>query len=123
MTSLMDVMFLVLVFFIYCSLDMSVHRGIKVDLPAAEGVVERGERIVITIAADDTMQFNSMTMPKSEILNRLKTLKNSKSDFPVIISGDRESSLGAGIELLSELKAMGFEKVTFQVAGEKVAQQ
>ena len=123
MTSLMDVMFLVLVFFIYCILDMSVHRGIKVDLPAAEGAVERGERIVITIAADDTMQFNSMTMPKSEILNRLKTLKESKSDFPVIISGDRESSLGAGIELLSELKAMGFEKVTFQVAGEKVAQQ
>jgi biopolymer transport protein ExbD len=123
MTSLMDVMFLVLVFFIYCILDMSVHRGIKVDLPAAEGAVERGERIVITIAADDTMQFNSMTMPKSEILNRLKTLKDSKSDFPVIISGDRESSLGAGIELLSELKAMGFEKVTFQVAGEKVAQQ
>lgn len=123
MTSLMDVMFLVLVFFIYCILDMSVHRGIKVDLPAAEGAVERGERIVITIAADDTMQFNSMTMPKSEILNRLKTLKDSKSDFPVIISGDKESSLGAGIELLSELKAMGFEKVTFQVAGEKVAQQ
>ena len=123
MTSLMDVMFLVLVFFIYCILDMSVHRGIKVDLPAAEGAVERGERIVITIAADDTMQFNSMTMPKSEILNRLKTLKDSKSDFPVIISGDRESSLGAGIELLSELKSMGFEKVTFQVVGEKVAQQ
>jgi biopolymer transport protein ExbD len=119
----MDVMFLVLVFFIYCILDMSVHRGIKVDLPAAEGAVERGERIVVTIAADDTMQFNSVVMPKSEILNRLKNLKESKSDFPVIISGDKESSLGAGIELLSELKTLGFEKVTFQVAGEKVARQ
>lgn len=123
MTSLMDVMFLVLVFFIYCIFDMSVHRGIKVDLPAAEGVVERGERIVVTIAADDTMQFNSVVMPKSEILNRLKNLKESKSDFPVIISGDKESSLGVGIELLSELKTLGFEKVTFQVAGEKVARQ
>lgn len=123
MTSLMDVMFLVLVFFIYCIFDMSVHRGIKVDLPAAEGAVERGERIVVTIAADDTMQFNSVVMPKSEILNRLKNLKESKSDFPVIISGDKESSLGVGIELLSELKTLGFEKVTFQVAGEKVARQ
>ena len=123
MTSLMDVMFLVLVFFIYCIFDMSVHRGIKVDLPAAEGVVARGERIVVTIAADDTMQFNSVVMPKSEILNRLKNLKESKSDFPVIISGDKESSLGVGIELLSELKTLGFEKVTFQVAGEKVARQ
>ena len=33
MTSLMDVMFLVLVFFIYCIFDMAVHKGLKVDLP------------------------------------------------------------------------------------------
>ena len=31
MTSLMDVMFLVLVFFIYCIFDMAVHKGVKVD--------------------------------------------------------------------------------------------
>ena len=47
MTSLMDVMFLVLVFFIYCIFDMAVHKGLKVDLPNAAGVGEKGERIVI----------------------------------------------------------------------------
>ena len=35
MTSLMDVMFLVLVFFIYCIFDMAVHKGLQVDLPQA----------------------------------------------------------------------------------------
>ena len=34
-------------------------------------------------------------------------------------SGDRKSSLGVGIELLSELKNAGFEKVTFQVDSAK----
>ena len=58
MTSLMDVMFLVLVFFIYCIFDMSVHRGVKVDLPRAAGAEERGERIVVTIRADDSLQLN-----------------------------------------------------------------
>ncbi|MBR3086981.1 MAG: biopolymer transporter ExbD, partial [Kiritimatiellae bacterium] len=33
MTSLMDVVFLVLVFFVYSIFDMAVHRGVKVDLP------------------------------------------------------------------------------------------
>ena len=60
MTSLMDVMFLVLVFFIYCIFDMAVHKGLKVDLPNAAGAGEKGERIVITIKADDSIQLNGM---------------------------------------------------------------
>ena len=123
MTSLMDVVFLVLVFFIYCIFDMSVHKGLKVDLPSADGSMERGERIVVTIASDDSMQFNGMPMTRDEIVGRFKELKGVKMDFPILISGDRKSSLGTGIELLSELKAAGFEKVTFQVDGGKVSER
>ena len=119
MTSLMDVMFLVLVFFIYCIFDMSVHKGLKVDLPIAKGAMERGERIVITILADNSMQFNGISMAKSEIISRLSELRGVKMEFPILISGDRKSSLGVGIELLSELKNAGFEKVTFQVDSAK----
>ena len=80
MTSLMDVMFLVLVFFIYCIFDMSVHKGLKVDLPSADGAMERGEQIVVTIASDDSMQFNGMPMTRDEIVGRFKELKGVKMD-------------------------------------------
>ena len=117
MTSLMDVMFLVLVFFIYCIFDMAVHKGLKVDLPNAAGADEKGERIVITVKADDTMQLNGMDLTKDEIVARVKDLNAVKMKLPVLISGDRKSSLGTGIELLSELKAAGVEKASFQVTG------
>ena len=65
MTSLMDVMFLVLIFFIYCIFDMTVHKGVKVDLPKAEGVLEKGERIVVTIQADDSLQLNGQPLQQS----------------------------------------------------------
>lgn len=117
MTSLMDVMFLVLVFFIYCIFDMAVHKGLKVDLPNAAGVDEKGERIVITIRADDTMQLNGIDLPKEEILFRVRELNRVKMDLPVLISGDRRSSLGTGIELLEELKKAGVGKASFQVSG------
>ena len=119
MTSLMDVMFLVLVFFIYCIFDMAVHKGVKVDLPNAAGADEKGERIVITIKADDTIQLNGMEMKKSEVLARVKELTAVKMKLPVLISGDRKSSLGTGIELLADLKAAGVEKASFQVSGGK----
>ena len=119
MTSLMDVMFLVLVFFIYCIFDMAVHKGARVDLPDAAGADERGERIVITILPDDTMQFNGTPMTKDEIVARVADLNRVKMNFPVLISGDRKSSLGVGIELLSELKRVGVEKASFQVSGKR----
>ena len=118
MTSLMDVMFLVLVFFIYCIFDMAVHKGLKVDLPNAAGADEKGERIVITIKADDSIQLNGMEMKKEEVVSRVKELNAVKMKLPVLISGDRKSSLGVGIELLSDLKAAGVEKASFQVSGE-----
>jgi biopolymer transport protein ExbD len=118
MTSLMDVMFLVLVFFIYCIFDMAVHKGLKVDLPNAAGVGEKGERIVITIKADDSIQLNGMDLPRTEVIARVKELNAVKMKLPVLISGDRKSSLGTGIELLSDLKAAGVEKASFQVSGE-----
>ena len=120
MTSLMDVMFLVLVFFIYCIFDMAVHKGLKVDLPNAAGADEKGERIVITIKADDSLQLNGMDLTKDAILARVKELNAVKMKLPVLISGDRKSSLGVGIELLSELKAAGVEKASFQVKGRQV---
>ena len=117
MTSLMDVMFLVLVFFIYCIFDMAVHKGLKVDLPNAAGAEEKGERIVITIRADDSLQLNGMDLTNPEIIQRVKDLQSVKMKLPVLISGDRKSSLGVGIELLADLKSAGVEKASFQVSG------
>ena len=117
MTSLMDVMFLVLVFFIYCIFDMAVHNGVKVDLPDAAGAPEKGERIVVTILEDDSMQLNGMPMSREEVVSRVRELNAVKMNLPVLISGDRRSSLGVGIGLLSDLKSAGVGKASFQVKG------
>ena len=120
MTPLMDVMFLVLVFFIYCIFDMAVHKGLKVDLPNAAGADEKGERIVITIKADDSVQFNGVDSSKADAVARVRELAAVGMKLPVLISGDRRSSLGVGIEILGELKSAGVGKVSFQVSGERV---
>ena len=117
MVSLMDVMFLVLVFFVYSVFNMAVHHGIKVDLPGAPGALEKGERIVVTIDAQDALQLNGRPLPQDDLVEEVKRLVTLRKETPVLISGDRKASLGVGIELLARLKAAGVEKASFQVDG------
>lgn len=119
LVSLLDVMFLVLVFFIYAIFDMAVHRGLKVDLPSAVGQHERGERIVVTLDEHDGLQLNGRPLERTVLVGEVRRLVKVKPDLPVLISGDRRASLGSGVELLAELKAAGVEKASFQVKGSR----
>ncbi len=68
---LMDIMFTVLLFFIYSVFSMSVHRGLKVDLPSAKGTLHRGERTIITVAADNTLYLNKQPMTIQSVTIRV----------------------------------------------------
>ena len=117
LTPLLDVMFLVLVFFIYCIFDMAVHRGMKVSLPEAKGSAERGERIVITVGADDAVELNGIRLARDEAISRVKALSAAGVRMPVLVSADRRASFGAGVELLAALKAAGVDAASVQVSG------
>ena len=121
LTPLLDVMFLVLVFFIYSIFDMTMHRGVKVDLPGAKGVEEKGDRVVVTILPDDTLQLDGVPLSRAELVNRVSAIRASSAGAEerpaIIVSGDRSASLGTGVSLLAELKARGITRVSFQVSG------
>ena len=119
MTALLDVMFLVLVFFIYSIFDMTMHRGVKVDLPGAKGAEEKGDRVVVTILPDDSLQLDGEPLARPELVARVAArVAEAGEDKPaVIVSGDRSASLGTGVSLLADLKAAGVGRVSFQVSG------
>ena len=115
--SLMDVMFLVLVFFVYSVFNMAVHHGLKVDLPGAPGALEKGERIVVTIDTQDALQLNGRPLAQDDLVETVKRLVDVRKETPVLISADRKARLGVGIELLARLKDAGVGKASFQVDG------
>ena len=117
LASLLDVMFLVLVFFIYCIAEMAVHKGERVELPDAKGAPERGERIVITVGSDDAVALNGISVSKDEAIGRVKALAAAGMKLPVLISADRRASFGTGVEILSALKSAGVEAASVQVSG------
>ena len=109
MLPLIDVVFLLLVFFIYAMVSMVVHHGLKVDLPGAgTSTLEKDDYIAITIDAENHLFLNDEPVEADGLAARIKGLGK-----PVFINGDRQADLGLAIELLDDLKQAGIEKVSF----------
>ncbi len=118
MLPLIDVVFLLLVFFIYAMLSMVVHHGLKVDLPSAGSVsLEKEDYIAITIDADNRLFLNEEPTEAAGLAARVLALRGSEAK-PVFINGDRKADLGLAIELLDDLKKAGIEEVSFSCTKE-----
>ncbi len=113
MLPLIDVVFLLLVFFIYAMVSMVVHRGLKVELPAAgTATLEQNDYISITIDADNNLYLNRTPAQADNLAEQVRRLRGP-STKPVFIAGDQTADLGLAIELLDDLKKAGIEEVSF----------
>jgi len=111
--ALIDVVFLLLVFFIYAMLSMAVEDSLDVNLPDARGQ-DRRQGIVITINKDNLLLLDGESMPMDRLVEAVGR-RCAGSGLPVIIQGDRAASLGAAVELLAGLRLRGVERVSFLV--------
>lgn len=113
MLPLIDVVFLLLVFFIYAMLSMVVHHGLKIELPSAgTAVLEQNDYIDITIDAGNQLYLNSRPVGLDDLPGRVLELRAADMK-PVFINGDQTADLGLAIELLDLLKKSGIEEVSF----------
>lgn len=113
MLPLIDVVFLLLVFFIYAMLSMVVHRGLKVDLPSAgTSALDASDYIAITINAENQISLGGVRVEMEEVPRRILDARGTGSK-PVFIEGDRAADLGLAIQLLDTLKHAGIEEVSF----------
>ena len=119
MTPIMDVVFLLLVFFIYAFMTMTVQRGMKVELPRAEGVIEKTTNIRIVLTANDELLLDGRTAMAQDDLVDAVMLRHETLGLPVIISADRSAHAGPSLEIMAALRAKGIEKVTYQVEKQK----
>ena len=119
MIALIDVVFLLLVFFIYAMLSMTVLRGLELSLPKAEGRVQR-ETILVTLDRDNRLIVNGRVMESTQLVSWAMA-EHSRTGLPVLIRGDRKANLGVALELLAALQEAGLEAVSFQVDNSKEA--
>lgn len=116
MTPMIDVIFLLLVFFVYSILNMTIQRGIAVELPkATNGQQTERETIRIVLTAEDVLLLDGDTEMTIDTLIKVVRLRYETLGAPIVIAADRDAHAGPALELMAKLRAAGIQKVVYQV--------
>jgi biopolymer transport protein ExbD len=115
MIPLIDCMFLLLVFFIYSMLSMTIHQGIQVNLPVAEtGQVDRQTYVAISITRDERLFVNKDEIAFSDLLGYLTMRNGENPDQPVFINADQAVRYQTIIDVLDRVRSAGFTAVSLE---------
>jgi biopolymer transport protein ExbD len=109
-TPMIDVVFLLLIFFMVATTFLNPEREIEVDLPTADsaGAVERPpEEIVITVRADGAVFVQGETRDRDGLLALLRAAAQHDPKTPVTIRGDRSARHEAVVGVMDACGSAG----------------
>ena len=114
MLPLVDVIFLLLIFFIYSMVTMGSQWGIGLKLPKAilSGRTEHST-IVLSIDRNNALYLNSKSVLLLDLGAKIGPLIKAQDSYRVFIEGHKDSSLDATIQVIDALKRIGVRDVTF----------
>ena len=115
MLPLIDVVFILLVFFIYAMLAMVVHRGMEVRLPTASTAQrEQQDSIQVSITEDGQLWVNRVPVGLAGLANAVQeVLAGGSTNRIVLLQCDERADSGVVLRSLDALRAAGIHQVTF----------
>jgi biopolymer transport protein ExbD len=117
MTPLIDVVFLLLIFFMV-STTFVYTNSLKVNLPKAKGEsVETKKNINIVITKQGVITIDGQQVSKLTFSAKLKELYNKNPNATVIIQADKDSRHGDVVFVMDESKKAGYDR--FAIAAEE----
>jgi len=121
---LVDIIFLLLVFFIYSMLSMAVYKGIPVMLPQAETIEStQAEAVFITVDKKGNVFVDKALTDRDELLGRLRREQAAFPEKTAIISADGDAPYRAFVDVLDKVRLAGFKKVSIEAQPEQTPQK
>ena len=105
LTPMIDVVFLLLTFFIFSIALMVRADVLGVSLPdLISGVeAERVEPITVTLRADGSVSLMGEAVARERLVEAIRSLRQTRPDAPVLLAADVEAGAGQLIELADAL--------------------
>ena len=122
MLPLIDIVFLLLVFFIYAMLSMAVHRGLPIVLPKSSAAdIEKQLILSITVKANGDTYLDKSKIGLDALTGALREKARSEAQTGVLLFADRDLAYQKLFLVLDRIKQAGISKISLQA--EKSEQQ
>ncbi|MEA3280235.1 MAG: biopolymer transporter ExbD [Thermodesulfobacteriota bacterium] len=115
MLPLIDIVFLVLVFFIYAMLSMAVHRGLPVILPSSSTVkIDKTTILSVTVKTDGTVFIDKKPIPLDGLTEELKKTIKKDNEAGVLLFADRDLSYQKLFKVMDCIRMAGINRISLQ---------
>ncbi len=120
MLPLIDVVFLLLVFFIYAMLSMAVHRGLPLVLPASSTAkIDKKLILSVSIKSDGTIYIDKHQVALEDLAETLQVRALHETDPGVLLFADRSISYQKLFKVLDRIQKAGIHRISLQAESEK----
>ena len=118
MIPLIDVVFLLLVVFIYAMLSMAVHKGLPVALPTSTTVqTDRQTLLSITVTAAGDIFVDKAPVALAELGTVLRRRAEMDQETGVLLFADRDLPYQALLRVLDQVRQAGLTRISLQAEG------
>jgi len=117
---LLDVIFLLLVAFIFFTMSMTIHRGLPVRLPSSSTAdVEKKDFADITIKEDGGLFLDKQEVTLPELIVILTSLHRESPEQKVLISGDKKVPYETIVAVMDAVRKSGIDGVSLETEWKK----
>ncbi len=120
MLPLIDIVFLVLVVFIYTMLSMAVHHGLPVSLPKSTAAeIEKRLVLSISIKEDGKIFIDKEPVRMTDLTRVLETKVRGQENPGVLLFADSSLPYQTLFQVLDRIKLAGLNRISLQAEIEK----
>ena len=122
LTSMLDVIFLLLCFFVTASVFSQWESEISISLPAtssSETPSRLPGEVILNVARDGSVTVNTKKLTLSDLGERLRKVADFYPGQPVVISADRETSYDSLVKVLDTCRVAGVWNFSLATVEEK----
>ena len=120
MLPLIDIVFLVLVFFIYAMLSMAVHHGLPVILPLSSTTkIDKITILSVTVKADGMVFVDKKATRLDDLTEVLKRAVKGDDEAGVLFFADRNLSYQKLFKVMDCIRTAGINRISLQAEADQ----
>ena len=115
MLPLIDIVFLLLVFFIYAMLSMAVHRALPVTLPlSATAPLDKQVSLSVTIGRSGAIFVDDVPVLLEKLTDTLRAKTASASEPGVLLFADNQITYQTLYHVIDQIKMAGIDRLSLE---------